>query len=66
MSKRAEFRTLSAENLAHVTEHQWPPVSYLKEVQKYKDVRRMFDWRKDEKGARRGYVLASLPRAANR
>ena len=37
MSKRAEFKTLSAENLAYVTKHQWPPVSYLKEVQKYKE-----------------------------
>mmetsp|Transcript_4259 Transcript_4259/g.6706 ORF Transcript_4259/g.6706 Transcript_4259/m.6706 type:complete len:1197 (-) Transcript_4259:91-3681(-) len=35
MSKRAEFKNLCKEDLDHVTANQWPPISYLKEVEKY-------------------------------
>ena len=33
--KREEFKLLQEENLKHVEEHQWPPVSYLKELEVY-------------------------------
>jgi len=35
MSKRDEFKTLRGDNLAYVTEHQWPPVSYQEDLRKY-------------------------------
>eukprot|EP00058_Branchiostoma_floridae_P005060 XP_002590548.1 hypothetical protein BRAFLDRAFT_124528 [Branchiostoma floridae] len=35
ISKRPEFSLLQGENLKHVEEHQWPPVSYLKQVEEY-------------------------------
>jgi len=35
MSKRADFKTLERDNKSYVDEHQWPPLSYLKEVDKY-------------------------------
>lgn len=36
MSGRDDFKKLVDENLAYVEEHQWPPVSYLKELAAYK------------------------------
>ena len=33
--RRTEFSQLTGSTLEHVEEHQWPPVSYLKEVEKY-------------------------------
>jgi len=35
MSKRKEWKTLEGENKNYVEEHQWPPVSYLKELETY-------------------------------
>jgi len=35
MKRRPEFENLGPENLAYVTEHQWPPISYLKELEDY-------------------------------
>lgn len=35
MKKRPEFTKLEGENLKYVEEHQWPPVSYLKELEVY-------------------------------
>jgi len=35
MKQRAEFAQLSAANLKHVEEHQWPPVAYFKELEAY-------------------------------
>jgi len=35
MSKREEFKLLTGENKKHVEEHQWPPLSYLKELEIY-------------------------------
>lgn len=35
MKKRAEFKTLTEENLKYVEENQWPPISYLKELEIY-------------------------------
>ncbi|XP_066295877.1 rho-related protein racA-like [Branchiostoma lanceolatum] len=35
ISKRPEFSLLQGENLEHVEEHRWPPVSYLKQVEEY-------------------------------
>jgi len=35
MKQRAEFAQLSAANLSHVEEHQWPPVSYFRELEAY-------------------------------
>lgn len=36
MSGRKDFQKLTGKNLAYVEEHQWPPVSYLKELAAYK------------------------------
>jgi len=33
--KRSEFKRLDGENLKHVEDHQWPPVSYLKALEDY-------------------------------
>ncbi len=33
--KRKEFSLLVDENLKHVEEHQWPPVSYLEAAKVY-------------------------------
>ncbi|XP_022081979.1 rho-related protein racA-like [Acanthaster planci] len=33
--KRAEFKMLEGENLKYITEHRWPPVSYLEALEKY-------------------------------
>lgn len=35
MKKRKEFSELTGDNLKHVEEHQWPPISYLKELEEY-------------------------------
>jgi len=35
MKQRAEFSQLSAANLKHVEDHQWPPVSYFRELEAY-------------------------------
>jgi len=35
MKKRKEFVELVGDNLKHVEEHQWPPISYLKELEEY-------------------------------
>jgi len=35
MKKRPEWELLIEENIKYVEEHQWPPVSYLKELEKY-------------------------------
>jgi len=35
MSERKEWNTLSKENLEHVTKNRWPPLSYLKDLEKY-------------------------------
>jgi len=35
MKKRKEFSQLNGENLSYVEEHQWPPVSYFKELESY-------------------------------
>jgi len=35
MKKRKEWETLEGENLSYVEEHQWPPVSYLKELEAF-------------------------------
>lgn len=35
MSKRKEFKKLEGKNKAYVEEHQWPPVSYLKDLEAY-------------------------------
>lgn len=35
MSKRPEFATLTGDNLKYVEENQWPPVSYLKQLEEY-------------------------------
>jgi len=35
MKKRPEFSMLGAENLVYIEEHQWPPLSYLKELEEY-------------------------------
>ena len=33
--KRSDFKLLQDENLRYVREHQWPPVSYLQELEQY-------------------------------
>ena len=33
--KRAEFADLTSQHRKHVTEHRWPPVTYLKEVEEF-------------------------------
>jgi len=35
MKKRKEFSQLSGDNLNYVEEHQWPPISYLKDLEEY-------------------------------
>jgi len=35
MKQRGEFAQLTAANLKHVEEHQWPPVSYFQELEAY-------------------------------
>lgn len=35
MSRRPEFKSLSKANLDHVTNNQWPPLSYLNELDAY-------------------------------
>jgi len=35
MKKREEFKMLKGENLKYVEENQWPPVSYLKELEEF-------------------------------
>lgn len=35
MQERAEFATLQGANKRYVEKHQWPPVSYLKQVAEY-------------------------------
>jgi len=35
MKQRVEFAQLSAANLKHVEDHQWPPVSYFRELEAY-------------------------------
>jgi len=35
MKKRKEFSELKDENLRYLEEHQWPPISYLKELEEY-------------------------------
>ena len=35
MKKREEFKLLDGENLKYIEEHQWPPLSYLKELEEY-------------------------------
>jgi Rho family protein len=35
MQKREEWNLLEGENLKYVTEHQWPPASYWKELEEY-------------------------------
>lgn len=37
MKKKEEFNELSGENLKYVEEHQWPPQSYFKELEKYEN-----------------------------
>ena len=32
---RPEFPQLTGDNLEHCEEHQWPPLSYLQEVEEY-------------------------------
>jgi Rho family protein len=34
-TRRPEFKLLQGDNLLYVEEHQWPPVSYLKEIEEY-------------------------------
>jgi hypothetical protein len=36
VSQRADFAKLSAANKKHITENQWPPLSYLQQVEDYK------------------------------
>jgi len=35
MKKRSEWSSLAGENLKYIEEHQWPPVSYLKQLEEY-------------------------------
>jgi len=35
MKNRAEYKNLSSENRTHVEDNQWPPVSYLKQLEEY-------------------------------
>jgi len=35
MKKREEWKTLEGENMKYIEENQWPPVSYLKELEVY-------------------------------
>mgnify|MGYP007125568704 CR=1 FL=1 len=35
MKKRPEWKLLTGDNLAYVEEHQWPPKSYLAELERY-------------------------------
>jgi len=35
MKKRLEWKKLEGQNMSFVEEHQWPPVSYLKELEVY-------------------------------
>jgi len=35
MKKRKEFADLGDENIRYVEEHQWPPISYLKDLEVY-------------------------------
>lgn len=35
MSARSDFKKLSGENKKYVEEHQWPPVTYLRELEAY-------------------------------
>ena len=34
-TRRAEFSQLTGSNLEHCSEHRWPPLSYLNELQEY-------------------------------
>lgn len=33
---KEEFSLITGDNLAHVCEHQWPPISYFKAMEEYK------------------------------
>ena len=33
---KEEFSLITGDNLAHIHEHQWPPISYLKAMEEYK------------------------------
>ena len=33
---KEEFSLITGDNLAHVHEHQWPPISYFKAMEEYK------------------------------
>jgi len=46
MKKRAEWKNLTGENLDYAEEHQWPPKSYLKELEAYE---KLIGGGKDEK-----------------
>jgi len=35
MSKRPEWDLIEGDNLRYIEEHQWPPLSYLKELERY-------------------------------
>jgi Rho family protein len=35
MKKRPEWKNMDPKNLKYVEENQWPPVSYLKELEEY-------------------------------
>jgi hypothetical protein len=39
MRRRPEWTSLSPRHLAHVTTHQWPPLSYLAAVDRYEEER---------------------------
>jgi hypothetical protein len=41
--KREEFAMLKDENLKHVEEHQWPPISYLKDLETYEKEMKAFN-----------------------
>ena len=50
-TRQSKFNLLQDDNLLYVEEHQWPPVSYLKEVEEYEEI--MVDLqmkKKEEKG----------------
>lgn len=49
MSKREEFSLLTGDNLKHVEENQWPPVSYLKQLAEYEKAIKAAGGDKDDK-----------------